>query len=300
LFSPVGSFFDKLKVLQLNAETRRAGEPRRAGSDQTTIAFLREFGYSETMINRFFIPFLRGVFLEKDLRTSATFFKFLYGRFAAGDVAVPADGMQAIPEQIAGHLSPQQIRLKTSVRKIESRTLFLESGEKLEAEKIILATDAPAANRLLAEERKIEFNGTTCLYFESDSPLELDTEPYLMINSNTDELINHILVMSAAVPGSAPAGKTLVSVNIVGNTEVSEENIKTELAAWFGRKIVWRHLRTYKIPHALPRYFPDSVVESDLKINDFTYRCGDYTAYPSLNAAMKTGREVAEMIIAGR
>jgi protoporphyrinogen oxidase len=300
LFSPVGSLFDKLKVLQLSTETRSAGEPDRTGSNQTTIAFLREFGYSDTMIDRFFIPFLRGVFLEKDLQTSSAFFKFLYGRFATGDVAVPSSGMQAIPEQVAGHLSLQQIRLNTPVRNIEGRTLFLESGEKLEAEKIILATEAAVAARLLAEEQKIEFNGTTCFYFETDSLLEFAAEPYLMINSNTDELIDHLLVLSAAVPGYAPSGKTLVSVNIVGNTEVSEEDIKIELAAWFGREIAWRHLRTYKIPHALPRYFPDSAVESNLRINDFIYRCGDYTAYPSLNAAMKTGREVAEMIIAGR
>jgi hypothetical protein len=29
-----------------------------------------------------------------------------------------------------------------------------------------------------------------------------------------------------------------------------------------------------------------------------TYRCGDYAVYPSLNAAMKTEREVAEMLLA--
>jgi predicted NAD/FAD-dependent oxidoreductase len=55
-------------------------------------------------------------------------------------------------------------------------------------------------------------------------------------------------------------------------------------------------LKTYKIPEALPQFFADSPTENNLKLNENLYRCGDYTAYPSLNAAMKTGREVAEML----
>lgn len=296
LFSPVGGFLDKFKVLQLNAETRDASEPHGAQSFETTLTFLQNFGYSETMIKRFFVPFFRGVFLEKDLQTDSEFFKFLYSHFAKGDVVVPANGMQAIPEQIAAHLSPEQIRLKSPVEKIEGKTVFLTNGETIEAEKIVLATDANAAAKLLGEEAKTDFNGTVCMYFASDSPFKLDGKPYLIINSNEGELIDHVLVMSEVAPGYAPAGKTLISVNFVGNKEISEENVKAELAKWFGKEAVWNHLKTYKIPYALPQYFSGSTVENDLKINDFTYRCGDYTAYPSLNAAMKTGREVAEMI----
>ena len=51
LFSPVGGIFDKLKILQLNAEMRNAEEPN-TKSDETTIDFLKNFGYSETMISR--------------------------------------------------------------------------------------------------------------------------------------------------------------------------------------------------------------------------------------------------------
>ncbi len=72
--------------------------------------------------------------------------------------------------------------------------------------------------------------------------------------------------------------------------------LRAELVKWFGRENVWQHLKTYKIPQALPQFFQNSSVEDNLKINEYTYRCGDYTAYPSLNAAMKTGREAAEML----
>ncbi len=295
LFSPVGGIFDKLKVLQLNLEMRNADEPT-TKSDETTIEFLKKFGYSETMIKRFFIPFFSGVFLEKNLETNASFFKFLFSIFSKGDVVIPENGMQEIPKQIAKYLSDNQIRLNTTVQKIDGTTIYLENGETLEAEKIILATDAQTAAKLLGKESKVEFNGTTCLYFESDSPLKIDGEPYLIINSNADEIINHILPISDVSLSYAPASKTLISVSIVGNKEVTTEDVQTELAKWFGSEKVWQHLKTYKIPDALPQFFADSATETNLKINETLYRCGDYTAYPSLNAAMKTGREVAEML----
>lgn len=296
LFSPVGSLWDKLKVLQLNAETRTVSDPRETAETATTLDFLKNYGYSETMINSFFVPFFRGVFLEKGLRTRADFFKFLYNQFAQGDVVVPEDGMQAIPEQIASQLAPEQIRLNTPVQKIEGSKVFLATGEILEARKIVLATDAEAAAKLLGEESKTLFNGTVCMYFESIRKLEMSDKSYLIINANKDELIDHLLPISDILPSYAPPGKHLISVNFVGNQDVSEAAAKAELAKWFGQEFDWQHLRTYQIPHALPQYFKDSQTENNLKIADSVYRCGDYTAYPSLNAAMQTGREVAEMI----
>lgn len=297
LFAPVGGLFDKFQVFQLNIDTRKISDPEDLKSRKSTMAFLENYGFSDTMIERFFVPFFRGVFLERELETNSTLFRFLYGQFSRGEVVVPADGMQAIPEQIASHLSEDQIRLDTPVKKIDGKTIYLENGETLEAEKIVIATDAKAAAKLFGEESKTEFNGTTCMYFTSDSPLKLEGEPYLIVNSNSGELIDHVFQVSAAAPSYAPEGKNLISVNVVGNREVSVEEIQNELVEWFGNGHKWNHLKTYKIPEALPQYFQDSVVKSDLKINDHTYRCGDYTAYPSLNGAMKSGREVAEMIV---
>ena len=305
LFAPVGNIWDKLKVLQLNLSVSNAPEPtvENPQKAQTTLAFLKEFGYSDTIIERFFRPFFRGVFLEKDLQTDATFFKFLFRQFAQGDVVVPENGMQAIPDQIAAHLSPHQIRLNTPVVKIEGRTIFLQNGENFVADKIVLATDANNAARLLGEAPTTSFNATDCLYFESDTPLRILGKPYLLINANATELIDHLVVLSDIAPSYAPEGKTLISVSVVGHNTHSAEDLiqksQIELGHWFGKNHAWRHLKTYRIPEALPQYFGVGPQNNTLKINDFTYRCGDYTAYPSLNAAIKTGREVAEMLRLG-
>lgn len=331
LMAPVGNLWDKLKIMQLNLSVLNAAEPdalslENSQKKQTTYAFLKDFGYSETIINRFFRPFFRGVFLEKNLDTSARLFQFLFNQFAKGDVVLPENGMQAIPEQIAQHLAPHQIRLNTKVEKIVGKTIYLENGEIIEANKIVIATDANAASYLTNSAIVTPFNSTDCLYFESDKhPLSIKPEnSFLIVNSNVknnqsnyvsayasistttststyaNELIDHLIVLSDIVPNYAPKNKVLISVSVVGkndftNTEL-EEKIVAELSTWFGDKVKWRHLKTYRIPEALPQFFDDSLTYKTLKINDFTFRCGDYTAYPSLNAAMKTGREVAELI----
>lgn len=303
LFAPVGSFWDKLKVLQLNLSLKNAPEPTAldAPHKQSTLDFLKEFGYSDSIMARFFKPFFRGVFLEKDLKTEVHFFKFLFNQFADGDVVVPENGMQAIATQIALHLAPDQIRLNTAVQRIEGKTIYLENGATIEAEKIVLATNASAAARILEEEPGISFNMTDCLYFSSELPLRIFNKPYLIINANHHELIDHLAVMSEIAPSYAPAGKTLISVSLVGKNNYSEQEltgkVEHELRQWFGEKHTWKHLRTYRIPEALPQYFEAPVQYNSLKINDYMYRCGDYTAYPSLNAAMKTGRQVAEMLM---
>jgi protoporphyrinogen oxidase len=292
-----------LKVLYLNLKLKNAPEPtaNETIDKQTTNEFLKEFGYSDTIINRFFKPFFRGIFLEKDLKTDAHFFKFLFSQFAKGDVVVPEKGMQAIAEQIASHLSPHQIRLNTPVNRIEGKTIYLENGEQIAAEKIVLATNASAAARIMGEKPLTQFNATACLYFTSDTPLSIFDKPYLIINANNNELIDHLVVMSDVAPSYAPAGKTLISVSLVGKNNYSNqdlvEKVGKELIQWFGERYNWKHLRTYRIPEALPQYLEATTQYKALKVNDFMYRCGDYMAYPSLNAAMKTGREVADMLM---
>ena len=64
LFSGVGNFSDKLKIVQLNnALKRKSISDLFAEKEQATSAYLREFGFSEEMIDCFFKPFFSGIFL---------------------------------------------------------------------------------------------------------------------------------------------------------------------------------------------------------------------------------------------
>lgn len=303
LLAPVGSLGDKLKILQLSTQVKSTEnstffEPK---TSHSTLAFLSQFGYSQEMIHSFFRPFFSGVFLEKELLTADPFFRFLFKQFASGDAVVPAQGMQAIPEQLAAKLPSGSIRLDARVQSIANRTVVLNTGEELQADTLVVATDAPQAKAWSPELPTIEFNSTVCLYFSASlSPF---SKPMIAVNSDADGLINHVAVLSDVASSYAPAGQVLISVSIVGQAKLPDAElaprVQRELVHWFGDQTKsWRHLRTYRIPHALPQYFPDSPKNLTQKLNDFTYCCGDYTAYPSLNGAMQSGREVAEMIVA--
>ena len=113
------------------------------------------------------------------------------------------------------------------------------------------------------------------------------------------------MAFPADVSGAyAPAGRALISVSTHGERSLGEAELtarlREELAIWFGPAARrWEHLRSYRIAAALPVYLAGQPVEQPLKLADDLYRCGDWASYPSLNAALATGREVAEMIIKG-
>jgi predicted NAD/FAD-dependent oxidoreductase len=109
--------------------------------------------------------------------------------------------------------------------------------------------------------------------------------------------------MTDVSPEYAPPGHSLISVSTHGERSLGEAELtaqlRKELAAWFGPAAgQWQHLRTYRLPAALPVYPAGQPPRQPLKLAENLYRCGDWAAYPSLNAALATGREVAEALLA--
>ena len=299
-FSSVGSLSDKLKIRKfVNELSEISDDAFFRMNDTDTLSFLRSYGWSNKMINNFFKPFFGGVFLENELSTSSNFFQFVFKQFFKGEVAIPSEGMQAIPEQISEMISKDKIRLNASVKNIEGNQIFLDGGEVLTTDKIVLATDAYTTDRLLNEPKYTSYNVTTCTYFSAEySPLK--GQKFLALNPNRKSVVHNLCVPTDISPAYGTAGKALISVSTQGIEKMDERNhvsrIKRELSDWFGAQVnVWKHLRTYHLPEALVK-FPAGTSPQELKLGENLYRCGDYLAYPSLNAAMQTGREVAEMI----
>ena len=296
--SNVGNLADKLRVLRLILDTNNVQEEVFENNGISTIDYLRNYGFSDNMIQQFFRPFFGGVFLENQLSTSANFFKYIFGKFYEGDAVIPAKGIEQIAKQIQKMLYVGTVKLNTKVVKIEGNRVYLENGDKLYGEKIVLATDGFQADKLLGISSERKFNATTCTYFSADrSPLK---EKMLVLNPNRASMVHNMSVPSDIAPAYAPSGKSLISVSTQGFDLYDEnelaKNIKRELTTWYGKEVEdWQHLKTYHIPRALPN-FDKSTMDKNLKINDILYQCGDATAYPSLNAAMATGRKVAEMI----
>ena len=105
LFDPIVPLADKLQRSQA-ACPGAAGtwEEIFARPEKTTRDYLQAVPFGPAIIERFFEPFFGGVFLDRELVTSSRFFEFLFRMFSAGDTAVPAQGMQQIPLQLAAKL----------------------------------------------------------------------------------------------------------------------------------------------------------------------------------------------------
>jgi len=113
--------------------------------DSTTEAALRQVGLSGELFERFLRPFLSGVFLEVDLATSARFFRLVWRSFVRGQICVPAEGMGAIPAQLAAMANGTSLLFGRRVRAVDDEGVTPEGGERLGAKAVVVATDPTTA-----------------------------------------------------------------------------------------------------------------------------------------------------------
>ena len=298
--SPIGSLTDKLRVARLRLRVCRSSLDKLfERPETTTINALRQEGFSKRFIESFFRPFLGGVFLERDLNTSSRMFDFVFRMFATGNVVLPAGGIGEIARQITNKLPDETLRTGASVEAFEGTTVRLTSGEMLQAGAVVIACEAPAAAKLLVDPTPPSGRGVTCLYFAAERPpIE---EPILVLNGDGVGPINNLCVPSQVTPTYAPASQALVSVTVLGLPDGDvEASVRKQLLDWFGPDVIaWRHLRTYRIPYALPSQAPPALspVEKSSSRGDHLFVCGDYLDTASIQGAMVSGRRAAECVM---
>ena len=72
-------------------------------------------GFSEAIIDRFFRPFLGGIFFDRSLGTTSRLFEFVMRCLATGSNCLPANGIGAVAEQLASSLPQDQIHTGISL-----------------------------------------------------------------------------------------------------------------------------------------------------------------------------------------
>jgi phytoene dehydrogenase-like protein len=304
LFTPIGSFADKWRLWSLETKVRAGKiEDQFARTEGLTLDFLRWGGrFSDAMIDRFFRPFCGSVFLERDLVTSSRLFRFIFRMFAEGAMTVPGRGMGAIPAHIAALLPADAIRLNTRAETVESGRVVLTDGDVLSAKVVVVATDGPTAARLLGDRvRDPGSRSVTCLYFAAaESPLK---KSILTLNGDGSGPVNHLAVMSDVAPAYAPIGQALISASVLGqppqDDAALEQAVRWQLTDWFGPAVqTWRHLRTYRIHHALPDQMAPAldVPERPVKLAPGLYVCGDHRDNATMNGALASGFRAAQAV----
>jgi len=307
LLSPVGTPADKLRVARMRARLMRDSLPTIMDRPEETAleALKSRWGFSSSMINRFFRPFFGGVFFDRTLEASSRMFEFLFKMFAEGRTVLPAGGIDRIPKQMRASLPEDAVRVNTPVETIDEQTVALGSGEKLQAPAVVVATEAPEAERLIGGVTPVKGRSTVCVYYAApESPLD---DPILVLNGDGVGPINNVVVPSDVAPGYAPDGQALVGVVVVGKAPEAGSNleraVREQLIDWFGLEAGgWDHLQTIHIPYALPDQSPPflSPPQRDVRHRPGLYVCGDHRHNGSLNGAIASGRAAARAVLADR
>ena len=303
LVAPIGSLADKLRILRLRRTLARNSLPQvMERPEHTTLEALRtRWGFSSAMIDRFFRPFFGGIFFDRTLEASSRMFEFVFKMFAEGRTVLPAGGIDQMPRQMRQHLPGKAVRLNAPVEAVEAQSVTLRDGETLQAPHVVVATEAPEANRLVGNVTPTEGRSTVCLYYDAPrSPLD---DPLLVLNGDGVGPINNVAVPSDVAPGYAPKDRALVSVVVVGPPpdpqDTLEREVRAQLIDWFGLQAGgWTHLQTQHIPYALPEQAPPflSPPEKAVRRRPGLYVCGDHRRTASLNGAIASGRAAADAV----
>ena len=304
--SPIASLADKRLLLRLR---RHAKHQQLAallrGPEPTTEQFLRDYGFSERFIELFFRGVFGAMFLDRSLCVSSRRFLFNMKMLAEGRVAVPRDGMQAIPDQLARDLP--DVRLGTPalrLLKAHERVAGVQtSNEDFEGDVVLLAAHSPEVERLSGLPMPKEAQSVTCLYFHLPYPIYGNKK--VVINGYSDAFVTCAMQITNVAPSYAPQPEHLLAAVILGAPDLSMEQLSeralTDMQRWFPWRGIGglRPMAAYQVPFAQlsqPPGFRRRRPGNRTAVPGL-YLAGEYTEASSLNGAMASGRKAAKAVL---
>lgn len=256
------------------------------------------YGVDGPLRDSVLLPFLSGVLADADEVTSDRYVRLVLRSFLRATPGVPADGMQALPDQLAAS-SGATIRYGVGVADIEEAgttvTVRTEAGGESVARAVVVAGDAVDAAQLTGVDTS-PMRGLATWWFAADPGL---SDPFLRVSGSGGPLAN-TAVMSAIAPGYAPADRSLVQASaVLGQGEPIDESIvRSELARlWQTSTTSWELLTRNEIRRALPSQAAGLPVRRPLRVGERTVLAGDHRDTPSLQGAMVSGSRAARAVV---
>jgi protoporphyrinogen oxidase len=299
LFSSAGSFGDKLKVLKLNKQLKQKSlEAIFAEKEKTTLQYLKDFGFSDKMIRRFFKPFFTGIFLETELQTSSRMFEFVYKMFGEGYAALPKGGIEKIPQQLASQLKSTEIHFNQKVEKVQDNKVYLDNKKVLTFDFIIIATE-PSQLIPNMKDQETEWKSCQTLYFTA--PHRFISKALIGLIADEDSLANNIFYHNS-LKTDTKGEKELLSVTVVKDHNLSDadlvKKVQNDLEKYCGIDEL-EFLKLYHIPKALPdlKNVQYELAPSETQLTHYIFLAGDTQLNGSLNAAMLSGEKAATGVL---
>ncbi len=300
------STIDKLRILALRLQVQRTPFATvQAQPDQTTRAYLEQYGFGAQTIEQFFAPFYGGIFLDRSMQTSAKCFVYDFKMLAEGRTVVPAAGMGALATELAQGV---EVECRQSVSRLcitagRVSGVVLADGTERYADAVVLAVPAPIAQQLSGLDIPTTPKSTVTLYWAGSQALT--TQKKLWLNANPDAYVNNAMQMTAVAPEYGPVGGHLLSATVIGAPAEDDAQCYTraehdleELTGQPALLSTYRRLRLYRIPYA--QFAQPAGIHATLPGSQTAlaglYLAGEYTIASSINAAMLSGERAARAV----
>ena len=294
LFSSLSSFKDKLRVLSLIFDLSNYDIQKDKSEDMTTIDFLKKRKFSDKFIELFFNPFFAGIFLEKDLKTSSKFFKYVFSNFSKGLACIPQNGMQTIPDLIAKNINSDRVLFNRSLEKIEDRkALIFNNGLSLQASNIVLTGGSHEKIGL----NPVKYNSVENLYFVSD--IDIKNGKYIHLFPK-DNIINNIAVLNK-ISKHYCKSNNLLSISIIGHNSKDKLDIaliKKRLSNYFGgNESNYDYVKNFSIKNATIMQRNNFFQSNSQPTPKGFIIAGDHSFYGSIEGAVLSGIKASEKVL---
>ncbi|WP_049797333.1 NAD(P)/FAD-dependent oxidoreductase [Kribbella flavida] len=239
-------------------------------------------------------PFLAGVLASDDGTTSAAFVRLLLRSFLLGTPSLPAQGMSALPEQLAARLT-EPVHLDVQVTGLTSPAVVRTTTGELRARAVVVATDPSTAEDLLGVKAP-RMKGLSTYWFATDEAPR--TDKVLVVDGRRNGPVVNTAVMSTVAPAYAPAGRHLIQATTLWPTDASESEVRIQLTRMYGRSAgAWELVVRHDIPHALPHQPPPLNHRQPVELGDGVFVAGDHRDTASLQGALVSGRRAANAVL---
>lgn len=299
LLSPLGVLRDKSKLARLGLKLRNISPEDcfNGYESKPTIDYLRELGFTEQIIERFFRPFFGGIFLEQELQTPAAMFRFIFKMFGSGSAALPAGGIEAIPQQLAANLKQTSFRFNQAVSHTDGQKITFADGSTEHCDAVIIAC---APNQLVTglSGQSQDWKSTTNLYYYSTRRLRENRLINLVFDPTST--INTFCVLDEVSPSykGDKKGGSLISLTLKSALGLEESIAQAEQDLLRHSQLpndALTFLKRYDIRQALPKIGTVAYdqLPSNSRLTERIFLAGDQQLNGSLDAAMKSGRAAA-------
>ncbi|WP_375385694.1 NAD(P)/FAD-dependent oxidoreductase [uncultured Microbacterium sp.] len=280
-----------------------------AGSDRTVRAEWDRIGLRGPLRTQVLEPFLAGVLGEDDGTSSDAFTRLLMRMFALGSPGLPADGIGALPAQLARGAAGAgaDIRLDARVRRIrtgaDGAEVDVAGAETLRARSVVVAVGPGAVGDLL-DVRAPATRGLQTWWFGADAPPTASA--LLAVDGRRRGPVVNTVVISNAAPSYAPRGRHLVAATCLlpkgaradAGGPAREGEVRRQLAeVWDADSAGWELLRRDDIPDALPTQPAPLRTTSPAHLGGGLYVAGDYRDTASIQGALVSGERAARAML---